>query len=93
MIEERELATTADLARIELSESDRDRLRSAVSQMVEYFETMAAVDVEGLPPMTHVHADANRVRPDRVQACENTDDLLENAEDLEDRFIAVPNVL
>ena len=93
MIEDKELAVTAELAQIELSDSDSERLREAVTRMVDYFATMSEVDVTDLPPMTHVHADTNRVRPDLESGSNDSDSLLENAEDLEDRFIAIPNVL
>ncbi|MFW5801262.1 MAG: Asp-tRNA(Asn)/Glu-tRNA(Gln) amidotransferase subunit GatC [Spirochaeta sp.] len=93
MIEDRELEVTAELAQIELSTEDTDRLREAVSKMVDYFATMADVDVTGLAPMTHVYAEINRVRADVHVQYSGTDELLENAADLEDRFIAVPNVL
>lgn len=93
MIEDKELAVTAELAQIKLSDADTDRLREAVTRMVVYFDTMAEVDVADLPPMTHVHAETNRVRPDSESGDSDSDSLLENAEDLEDRFIAIPNVL
>ncbi|AFG38877.1 Asp-tRNA(Asn)/Glu-tRNA(Gln) amidotransferase subunit GatC [Spirochaeta africana] len=93
MISDKELAITAELAQIEITDQEADSLRQAVSRMVEYFSSMAEVDVTGLEPMTHGHASGNRVRQDSSREFADTDSLLENAEDLEDRFIAVPNVL
>ncbi len=93
MIADDELQTIANLAHINLDESDVERLRLGVSQMVEYFSSMADVDVEGIPAMTHVHTDRSRLREDRVFQTVEADDVLEKADDLEDRYIAVPNVL
>ncbi|THB63308.1 MAG: Asp-tRNA(Asn)/Glu-tRNA(Gln) amidotransferase GatCAB subunit C [Spirochaetaceae bacterium] len=93
MIEDKELLQTAELAQVELTDADREKLRDAVTRMIDYFSTMADVDVAGLEPMTHVHVGGNRTRNDEVVMCDDTDGLLENAGDLEDRYIAVPNVL
>ena len=93
MITDTELELTAELAQIEMSPEEAETLRAAVSRIIEYFATMAEVDVDGLPPMTHVNAAENRVRSDRSEPWSDTEGLLEKAGDLEDRFIAVPNVL
>jgi len=89
----RELETTAALAQIELREGDLARWGDAVSQMLAYFETMNALDTEGLEPTTHALVKDNRVRPDGVAASGLADALIEQAPEREDRFIVIPNVL
>ena len=89
-----ELDITAELALINLNDDERDKLESAVTQLLEYFSTMDRVDVSGLEPTTHALQEGNRLRQDTPR--EGTgiaDDILEQAPDLEDRFIAIPNVL
>ena len=88
-----ELETTAALAQIELREGDLARLGEAVSQMLAYFETMNAVDTEGLEPTTHALVKDNRVRPDTAVESTFADALIEQAPEREDRFIVIPNVL
>ena len=88
-----ELSVTADLAHIELKDEEFESLGKAVDQMIEYFSLMNEIDVEGLEPTTHALLTRNRLRAD-VLASENISDrLLENAPELEDRFIVIPNVL
>jgi aspartyl-tRNA(Asn)/glutamyl-tRNA(Gln) amidotransferase subunit C len=88
-----ELSVTADLAHIELKDDEFESLGRAVDQMIEYFSLMNEIDVEGLEPTTHALLTRNRLRAD-VLASENISDrLLENAPELEDRFIVIPNVL
>lgn len=92
-MDKKELEITASLALLELSEEEYDRLGEGVSQMLEYFEKMMEVDVEGLEPTVHALLKNNRVREDVVKESAIADDLLEGAPELEDRFIVIPNVL
>lgn len=88
-----ELAITADLAHINLTDSELDALGNAVSQMIEYFEKMGEVDTEALEPTTHAFIMQNRQREDRVVKSDLADRMLDNAPELEDRFVVIPNVL
>lgn len=88
-----ELKTTIDMAMLELDETQTATLEGAVEQMLEHFALMSTVDVDGVEPTTHALAPANRLRPDLPRVDVDPDSLLENAPDLEDRLIAIPNVL
>ena len=88
-----ELAITADLAYLDMEEEERVKLSNGVEQLVSYFEKMNEVDVSELEPTTHTLLAENRTRPDRVRESSLSDEMLENAPDLEDRFIVIPNVL
>jgi aspartyl-tRNA(Asn)/glutamyl-tRNA(Gln) amidotransferase subunit C len=88
----KELETTAQLALIEVSPDELDVLAEAVTEMISYFTKMKELDVDNLPPTTHALSTGNRVRNDDIFQY-NPDIILENAEDLEDRFIVIPNVL
>ncbi len=87
-----ELPVTAQLARLELSREEAVRLEKAVLQMLEYFAKMKELDVSGLQPTTQLAQD-NRLRDDSTQASQDTEPLLKNAPELEDRLIVIPNVL
>lgn len=88
-----ELTTTIDMAMLELDESQIASLEGAVAQMLEHFALMAQIDVEGVEPTTHALVTDNRLRPDAARTLVDPDTLLENAPDLEDRLVAIPNVL
>jgi aspartyl-tRNA(Asn)/glutamyl-tRNA(Gln) amidotransferase subunit C len=87
-----ELHVTAQLARLELSREEADRLEKAVLQMLEYFAKMKELEVSGLQPTTQLAQD-NRLREDAAQTPQDTEPLLKNAPELEDRLIVIPNVL
>lgn len=89
-----ELEVTAELALLDLSNDERGRLEQEVAQLLEHFSVMDAIDVSDLEPTTHALQERNRLRPDVPRAGNETaDSILEQAPDLEDRFIAIPNVL
>ncbi len=87
-----ELKTTIDMAMLELEPAQEDALTRGISQLLEYYQKMAAVDITGVEATTHALVTGNRTRPDQVLSGD-ADPLLEQAPDLEDRFIAIPNVL
>lgn len=99
-----ELHTTADLARISLSDEERSRLRREVETMLTYFDSMAAAEAE-IGEAAANAADDNSgnsgkitrtvtaLRDDEIRDDVNADTLLDSAGDVEDRFIAIPNVL
>jgi aspartyl-tRNA(Asn)/glutamyl-tRNA(Gln) amidotransferase subunit C len=88
-----ELSTTVDMAMLELTDSQLLSLNTEVKRMLEYFEVMAGVDLSGVEPTTHAMVFGNRVRADVAVSDVDSDILLENAPDLEDRLVAIPNVL
>jgi aspartyl-tRNA(Asn)/glutamyl-tRNA(Gln) amidotransferase subunit C len=89
-----ELDITARLALLELSPEEREQFEREVGRLLEYFSLMDGVDVSGLEPTTHALGQGNRLRADVPrQGGEVADDMLEQAPDLEDRFVAIPNVL
>jgi len=92
-MDRRELEVTAELAHLELNDDELESLGAAVSRVVEYFSLMQSVDVSDLEPTTHVLLDKNRLRPDQPNDAVDREALLDNAPEVEDRFILVPNVL
>jgi len=88
-----ELRITAALAYLDLKDEEYETLGAAVEQMLQYFSKMREVDIEGLPPTTHALVRDNRTRPDQARSFADTDSLLENAPETEDRFIVIPNIL
>ena len=87
-----ELRVTAHLARLELSKGEAERFELAVLQMLDYFSKMKDINVQGLTPTTQLARD-NRLREDTAIEGQDTDSLLKNAPELENRFVVIPNVL
>jgi aspartyl-tRNA(Asn)/glutamyl-tRNA(Gln) amidotransferase subunit C len=88
-----ELAVTARMARLTLSDEEQEKLGKAVEQMLEHFSHMKEIDVQGLAPTTHALLKENRLREDVENHASLTDEMLKNAPEREERFIVIPNVL
>jgi aspartyl-tRNA(Asn)/glutamyl-tRNA(Gln) amidotransferase subunit C len=92
-----ELLTTASLALLELQDQEIDRLGEEVTRMLDYFEMMTKLDVDGLEPTTHAFQKENRLRADKklnnVNNNYNNNRIMENGNDMEDNFFVIPNVL
>ncbi|MDR1933435.1 MAG: aspartyl/glutamyl-tRNA amidotransferase subunit C [Spirochaetales bacterium] len=86
-----ELKITAELANLDLTGEDLASLGNEVEKILDYFSSMMEADTAGLAAGKAGSA-ANRLRPD-VRTPGDADALLENAPELEGRFIVIPNVL
>ena len=87
-----ELKVTAELANLDLTEEEFTSLGNEVEKILDYFSMMREADARTLS-QTRKPPAANRLRPDERTECANPDVLLENAPELEGRFIVIPNVL
>lgn len=78
---------------LQLDAAEFERLKMEIERTLEYFAQMAQVDVDDVPATTHIGVTSNRTRPDTPSSPVDPDELLQQAPDLEDRFIPIPNVL
>jgi aspartyl-tRNA(Asn)/glutamyl-tRNA(Gln) amidotransferase subunit C len=86
-----ELKTTAQLAMLDIP--DPERLAQAFTEMLDNFEKMMEVDVDGLEPTTHALAQGNRLRQDTPRGTDESEAVLDRAPERQDRFFKIPNVL
>ena len=100
-MEKDDLLITAAQAQLALSPEEEGRLRTAVSEMLDYFELMNEVDVTNLNPTTHALVRENALRADNPNQNNNHNNnfnnnqeaLISRAPENEDNFIVIPNVL
>ena len=90
---ERELDITAELANLELTPGERAAFDIEVGRILEYFELMKKIDVEGVEATTHVGLRGNRTREDIPREADLSEALLANSPDREDRFFRIGKVL
>lgn len=81
------------LARIEVPESELDKLASELSNILGWVEQLDAVDTDGVPPMASVINVARRPRADVVNDGGIRDKILANAPDAHDGYFTVPKVI
>jgi aspartyl-tRNA(Asn)/glutamyl-tRNA(Gln) amidotransferase subunit C len=64
MLERKEVVHVARLARLELNEEETDRMVGELSGILDHIEKIRELDLDGVPPTSHVVDVVNRLRPD-----------------------------
>lgn len=78
------------LASLRLDDAERERLRLQLARILEYMQQLAAIDVEGVPPTSHVVDITTPLRDDRTVPSMSPEQALVNAPDARDGFYRVP---
>lgn len=84
----------ANLARLELSDEEKEKLGAQLKDILGYFEKLNSVDVEDVEPMAHAHPVFNVWREsDEPGATYNPEVLLKRAPEQRDNQVTVPKVV
>jgi len=83
----------AKLARIELSDEEKQKFSKQLAQILEYFQKLSKIDVSNVEPSAHAHAVYNVWREDVEGAPISVEDALLNAPAKRDNQIIVPKVV
>lgn len=88
-----EVKHLALLARLGLSETDLERFREQLSNILENFEILQRVDTTEVSPTSHSIALENVLRDDETTSSLPVEDVLNNAPDREENYFKVRAVL
>ncbi len=83
----------ANLARIELTEEERQKFSAQLRQILEYFEKLGAVDVSGVEPTAHAFPVFNVWAEDKTEPGFTPQQALGNAPAQRNNQIVVPKVI
>lgn len=81
------------LARLSLSEQERDDMLRDMRDMLEFASAIAEVDTEGVPPMEHILRLRNVFREDECRNDHERDELIAAAPDVCEGYVRVPAVI
>jgi aspartyl-tRNA(Asn)/glutamyl-tRNA(Gln) amidotransferase subunit C len=81
----------ARLARLELTESEQERMAGELSGILEHVDRIAALDLDDVEPTSHVVALSNVLRADEPEPCLPRERALEPAPDPADGAFRVPS--
>jgi aspartyl-tRNA(Asn)/glutamyl-tRNA(Gln) amidotransferase subunit C len=87
------VARIAQLARIEVPDSDLEPLAKELSNILTWIEKLNEVEIDGVEPMTSVVEMDLRRREDVVNDGDRAEDVLANAPEREGDFFVVPKVI
>jgi aspartyl-tRNA(Asn)/glutamyl-tRNA(Gln) amidotransferase subunit C len=83
----------AYLARLDLSEAERELLGAQLGQILEYMQVLQRLDTSAIPPTAQVIPLRNVMRPDVVRPCLPVEATLANAPAREGDLFRVAPVL
>jgi len=69
MIDREQVLHVARLARLSLTDDEVERMSSELSKVLEWIEKIEELDLEGVPPTSHVVEVTNALRPDEPRPC------------------------
>lgn len=83
----------AKLARLDLTEEEKEMYAKQLSEIVAYVDQLNEVDTEQVAPTSHVLELVNVMREDESRPSPSIEQVLKNAPDEEDGHFRVPAVL
>ncbi len=90
-----DIEKVARLARIDLSDKEKDQLTVEVSSILDFVDTLQSADTADIEPTAQVTGLTDVLREDVVAKCDiPSSELLQNVPDLDEQnYIKVPKVL
>ena len=83
----------ATLARLHLTDEEKNRFRQQLSAILEYASRLQTLDTRDIPPTSSVLPGKNPLRPDEPKPGLTPEELLGNAPFVEEGQFRVPPVL
>jgi aspartyl-tRNA(Asn)/glutamyl-tRNA(Gln) amidotransferase subunit C len=90
VIDRDQVLHVARLARLRLAEQEIDRMARELSSVLDHIEKISELDLEGVPPTSHVVDVENVLRPDDPRPSWPVEQALEQAPDPADGGFRVP---
>ena len=92
-ISKQEVEHVAKLARLELSEQEKEQLTDQLSNILTYVETLNSIDTKGVEPTSHVLDIKNVMRDDVAKPSLTQEQALANAPDKAAGHFKVPKII
>ena len=83
----------ARLAKLELSEEEREKYASQLDNIIGYIEKLNEVDTTGVEPLAHVNDIINVWREDKSRSSLSEEEVFKNSPKHDKEFFLVPKVL
>jgi aspartyl-tRNA(Asn)/glutamyl-tRNA(Gln) amidotransferase subunit C len=83
----------ARLARLDLSEEERERMQVELTQILGHVERIQSLELDGVDPTSHAIPLRNVMRPDEERPSLAQDEALANAPAAEDGRFRVPRII
>jgi len=92
-ISKEEIEHIASLARLSLTEKEKELFGSQISSILDYVEKLNELDTRNVEPTSHVLPLSNVIRDDIPGPSIPREDALMNAPDHTEKFFRVPKII
>lgn len=92
MITVKDVEHVAKLARLELTEEEKELYTKQLGDVLKYVDQMNEIDTSNVKPMTQVIDFVNVMREDKVEYEHTKEELMANAPEEENGFFKVPKI-
>lgn len=89
-IDDTTIEYVAILAKLELSDEEKEQAKKDLSRMLEYIDKMKELDTAGTESASYIFPIQNVFREDVVTNCEESEKILSNAPKQQDNMFVVP---
>ncbi len=88
-----EVKKVAELARLELNESEINQHAEQLEKILEYIKQLEKINTEDVPCTTRAIEVVNVLRKDEKRNYENSEEILDLAPSRENKFFKVPKII
>ena len=92
MISIKDVEHVAKLARLELTEEEKEKFTKQLGAILEYAQQMNEIDTTGVEPMNHPIDFSNVMREDVARYDCTREELMANAPEVEQDYFKVPKI-
>ncbi|MBI5915369.1 MAG: Asp-tRNA(Asn)/Glu-tRNA(Gln) amidotransferase subunit GatC [Bacteroidetes bacterium] len=82
-----------NLARLQLSEEERERLTGDLNKILVMVEKLGELDTSNVEPLVYINDETNVLREDEIKHQVDQQTALANAPDKDGRYFKVPKVM
>ena len=93
-VTEKDVSYVADLANLELTNQERQRMLKDLNSILDYIDLLNELDTSNVPPMAQISGDeGGYLREDELIPCLPHADAMKNAPETDGEFFKVPKVI
>lgn len=94
VIDNKLISKLENLARLELDETEREKIRHDLNEILKMVEKLNDLDTAGVEPLVYVNeAEVNDWREDKIESTISREEALKNAPDQDGVYFKVPKVI
>ncbi|MCB0650135.1 MAG: Asp-tRNA(Asn)/Glu-tRNA(Gln) amidotransferase subunit GatC [Saprospiraceae bacterium] len=94
VIDNKLISKLENLARLELDETERKKIRHDLNEILKMVEKLNDLDTTGVEPLVYVNeAEVNEWREDKIVSTISREEALKNAPDQDGVYFKVPKVI